>query len=278
MLYPDIDPILIDLGFFQIYWYGITYLFAFGTFWLIGYYRIRNKHSAWNVTQLNDACFYMILGVVIGGRVGYALFYGWDQLSNDLLWVLRIWEGGMSFHGGMLGVITALLLWSRFKNMSFWGTVDTVAPLVPPGLGFGRLGNFINTELPGRITDSAFGVHFPCHSVTDFNFLCTTMYEGQARHVSSLYQAVVEGVVLFVILWLYSSKPRGVGRVSAAFLISYGALRFGTEFFRQPDADIGFVLFNWMSMGQLLCTGMIIAGIVLLLPVTSRYIGKDALS
>ena len=278
MLYPIIDPVLVDFGFFKIHWYGLTYLLAFGTFWLLGSYRIRKNKSPWKQSQLNDACFFMILGVIVGGRIGYAVFYGGSQLVEDPLWLFRIWEGGMSFHGGMLGVIAALLLWSRFNSSPFWRNMDAVAPLVPPGLGFGRLGNFINTELPGRVTESALGAHFPCQSVADINFLCTTLYETQTRHVSSLYQALAEGVVLFVVLWIYSSKPRTIGYVSALFLVGYGILRFSTEFFRLPDPELGFVLFDWFSMGQVLSLCMIVAGVILFLPATSRYFDKQITS
>lgn len=278
MLYPIIDPVLVDFGFFKIHWYGLTYLLAFGTFWLLGSYRIRKNKSPWKQSQLNDACFFMILGVIVGGRIGYAVFYGGSQLVEDPLWLFRIWEGGMSFHGGMLGVIAALLIWSRFNSSPFWQNMDAVAPLVPPGLGFGRLGNFINTELPGRVTESALGVHFPCQSVADINFLCTTLYEAQTRHVSSLYQALAEGVVLFVVLWIYSSIPRTIGYVSALFLVGYGILRFSTEFFRLPDPELGFVLFDWLSMGQVLSLCMIIAGVILFLPATSRYFDKQITS
>lgn len=278
MLYPIIDPVLVDFGFFKIHWYGLTYLLAFGTFWLLGSYRIRKNKSPWKQSQLNDACFFMILGVIVGGRIGYAVFYGGSQLVEDPLWLFRIWEGGMSFHGGMLGVIATLLIWSRFNSAPFWQNMDAVAPLVPPGLGFGRLGNFINTELPGRVTESALGVHFPCQSVADINFLCTTLYETQTRHVSSLYQALAEGLVLFVVLWIYSSNPRTIGYVSALFLVGYGILRFSTEFFRLPDPELGFVLFDWLSMGQALSLCMVVAGVILFLPATSRYFDKQITS
>ena len=278
VLYPAIDPVLVDFGWFKVHWYGITYLLAFGTFWLLGYYRIKKSQAQWTVAQLNDACFYMVLGVIVGGRIGYALFYALDQLLADPIWLFRLWEGGMSFHGGLLGVITALLIWCRVNQLSFWQSTDTVAPFVAPGLGFGRLGNFINAELPGRVTESAFGVHFQCQTVADINFLCTTMYEAQTRHVSSLYQAFAEGIVLFVVIWLYSRKTRQLGRVSALFLITYGVLRFITEFFRHPDPEIGFILFDWMTIGQVLSSCMIIAGVVLILPVTSNKFSNRSLS
>ena len=272
------DPVLADLGFLTIYWYGIMYLLAYAVFWLLCYYRIRKGRIEWDIQQLNDVCFYMALGTILGGRLGFVLFYGFEQFLDDPLWLFRIWEGGMSFHGGMLGVIAGAFIWSKLAGNGFWLTMDTVAPMVPPGLGLGRLGNFINTELPGRVTDSSLGVHFPCTSVVDHNFLCTGAYEDVLRHVSSVYQAFSEGVILFVVLWLYSTKPRVAGRISAMFLIGYGIMRFTTEFFRQPDPELGFVLFNWMSMGQVLSSLMILAGITLLLPSTSRRLQRNLAS
>lgn len=248
------------------------YLLAFATFWLLAYVRIRNQRISWNIAQLNDACFYMVLGVIIGGRVGYALFYGFEQFLDDPIWLFRIWEGGMSFHGGLLGVIAGLFLWCKLNKHGFWATMDTVAPFVPLGLGLGRIGNFINTELPGRVTDSVLGVHFPCFSVVDHNFLCTGQFEDVTRHLSSLYQAFAEGAVLFVALWLFSAKPRETGQVAGLFLLGYGILRITTEFFRQPDPELGFILFGWLSMGQLLSSLMVIVGIALLLPMSTKYL------
>ncbi|MCY4128259.1 MAG: prolipoprotein diacylglyceryl transferase [Gammaproteobacteria bacterium] len=272
MNYPIIDPVLVDFGVFAIHWYGFMYLLAFATFWLLAYIRIRNQRIQWNVSQLNDACFYMVLGVIIGGRAGYALFYGFEQFLDDTLWLFRIWEGGMSFHGGLLGVIAGLFVWCKLNGHGFWSTMDIVAPFVPLGLGLGRIGNFINTELPGRVTDSALGVHFPCFSVVDHNFLCTGQFEDVTRHVSSLYQAFAEGVVLFIALWLFSIKPRETGQIAGLFLLGYGLLRIATEFFRQPDPELGFILFGWLSMGQLLSSLMVIVGIALLLPLSARYL------
>ena len=252
------------------------YLFAFAAFWLLAYWRIRGNRISWDVSQLNDACFYMVLGVIVGGRVGYAVFYGFEHLLNDPMWLFRIWEGGMSFHGGMLGVIAGLAIWCKLRNSGFWATVDSIAPFVPIGLGLGRIGNFINAELPGRVTDSLLGVFFPCHTVIEHNFLCTGEFEEVTRHVSSLYQAFAEGLVLFLILWIYSLKSRELGRVSGLFLLGYGILRFTTEFFRQPDPELGFVLLGWLSMGQVLSSLMVLVGIALFIPVTARFfVGKS---
>ena len=237
------------------------YLAAIASFWGLGYLRIRSHRMEWTVSEFNDLCFYGAFGVIVGGRLGFVFFYGLEQFLDNPAWLFFIWEGGMSFHGGLIGVIAALVVFCKVKQKSFWSTADTVAPLVPIGLGLGRIGNFINTELPGRITDSPLGMHFPCRSVRDLNFLCTGEFEEVARHVSSLYQAVAEGVVLFVVLWLFSQKRRPLGQVSAAFLVCYGVIRILTEFFRQPDAQLGFVLFEVLSMGQTLSLVMILGGI-----------------
>lgn len=268
------DPVLLDVGLFQVYWYGFMYILAFLAFWSLAYYRIQKSQIAWDVARLNDACFYISLGVVAGGRLGYVLFYGFEQFLDDPMWLFRIWEGGMSFHGGLLGVIGGVYLWSWKASTGFWATMDTIAPLVPLGLGIGRIGNFINAELPGRVTDSPLGVHFPCSSVAEHNFLCTGMFEDAARHVSSLYQATAEGVVLFVALWIYAGKPRQTGQVAAAFLLGYGALRIITEFFREPDAFMGFVLFGWVSMGQALSGLMLLGGCILLVPAVARHFAR----
>ena len=272
MQHPIIDPVLVDFGLFKIHWYGAMYFVAFGLFWLLAYYRIRTGRLAWDTARLTDACFFMILGVALGGRLGYIFFYGFEQFLNDPLSVLRIWEGGMSFHGGLLGVIAGSYMWCKRSGLGFWSMMDSIAPFVPPGLGIGRIGNFINTELPGRVTESSLGIHFPCMKVFDHNFLCTGEFEEVTRHVSSLYQAAAEGVILFIVLWLYSAKPRATGRVAALFLIGYGSCRYFTEFFREPDPDLGFVLFGWMTMGQTLSALMVAGGIALLLPLTSRYL------
>ncbi len=296
MNYPQIDAVALALGPVSVRWYGLMYVLGFVAFYLLGKWRTKHgsllargapsrtpaegssmrgacpsrtpesSHAtgAWTPQQIADLLFYGVVGVVVGGRVGYVFFYGLEQFLNDPLWLVRVWEGGMSFHGGLLGVVGAAWLFARRAKRSFLEVADLAAPLAPVGLGLGRIGNFINAELPGRVTESPLGVHFPCHSVRDFNLACFGEFESVARHVSSLYQAAAEGVVLFALVWLFAAKPRALGRVSGMFLLGYGALRFATEFFRQPDPGKGFVAFDWMTMGQALSLPMAAFGLYLL--------------
>ncbi|MEZ5560072.1 MAG: prolipoprotein diacylglyceryl transferase [Pseudomonadales bacterium] len=264
--YPDIDPIIVSLGPLAIRWYGLAYLAAFATCWWLGTRRAARPGSGWRHEEVADLVFYGAVGAVLGGRIGYALFYGMEQLLRDPLYLLRIWEGGMSFHGGLLGCVVGLWWFGRSTGRSFLQVGDFVAPLVPPGLGFGRLGNFANTELPGRATDSVFGLVYPCSadSIRAIDPLCTGAWESFARHPSPLYQAFAEGVLLFSLVWLVSARPRPLGLVSGVFLAGYGTVRFCTEFFRLPDSQIGFVAFHWLTMGQLLSLPMVIVGILLI--------------
>ncbi len=264
MHYPAIDPIVVELGPFALRWYGLMYLLAFAAFYLLG--KTRAGDRGFTSADVSDLVFYGVAGVVLGGRIGFALFYGFDRLVQDPLWLFRIWEGGMSFHGGLLGAIGAMWLQARVKGRSFLEVADFVAPLVPLGLGFGRLGNFINTELPGRVTESALGIHFPCTAVRELTATCFGEYETVARHVSSLYQACAEGLVLFVIVWLYSRRVRPTGSVAGIFLIAGGCLRFATEFFREPDAHLGLLIFDTLSMGQILSLPVVAFGIFLMNP------------
>ena len=250
------------------------YLLAFLAFWLLGVYRIRKQLLPWERQELSDLIFYGVIGVVLGGRLGYVLFYNLAYTLDEPLSIFKLWEGGMSFHGGLVGVIAAGGLWCWLKKKSFWETMDGIAPLVPIGLGLGRVGNFINTELPGRATDSFLGVHFPCDSVLEHNFLCTGEFEHIARHVSSLYQAFAEGLLLFLLVWLYASKSRPKGNVAGFFLLAYGVMRIATEMFREPDAHLGFVVFGLMSMGQALSLLMVVVGVALLIPITSKMLTR----
>ena len=265
--YPDIDPIIVELGPLAVRWYGLAYLAAFVLCWWLGNRRADRPGSGWNRQEVSDLVFFGAVGAVLGGRIGYTLFYGFEQLLRDPLFLLRIWEGGMSFHGGLLGAIVGLWLFGRRSGRRFLDVGDFAAPLVPLGLGFGRLGNFANTELPGRATDSVFGLVYPCsaEAVRAINPLCVGQWESFARHPSPLYQAFAEGLVLFVIVWWFSSRPRPVGMVSGLFLTAYGILRFCTEFFRQPDSHLGFIALDWLTMGQVLSLPMCIIGILLLL-------------
>ena len=273
MTYPAIDSVIVSVGPVALRWYGMMYLLGFAAFYLLGRWRSRRGVSAWAPADYADLLFYGVVGVVVGGRLGFALFYGFEHLLRDPLWLVRIWEGGMSFHGGLLGVVAAVWLhaWKTSGQRqppmarALLVATDQVAPLVPIGLGLGRLGNFINAELPGRATESALGVRFPCASVRDLNLACFGDFEAAARHVSSLYQATAEGIVLFALVWLFAAKPRAAGRVSGMFLLGYGCLRFATEFFRAPDASHGFIAWDWLTMGQLLSLPMVALGLYLLL-------------
>lgn len=266
MNYPDIDGVLISLGPLALRWYGLAYLGAFFMVWWLGKRRAQSETFAGStptVDQLSDLVFYGALGAILGGRLGYALFYGTGQLLADPMWLLRIWEGGMSFHGGLIGVCAALLWWQRRSALRFLESTDFVAPLVPIGLGLGRLGNFANTELPGRISESGIGFHYPCQAVWELNPACQGAFEVFVRHPSSLYQAFAEGLVLFAALWWYSSSPRKTGQVSAVFLITYGVLRLVTEVFREPDPWLGFLFGIGLTMGQCLSLAMLLAGALL---------------
>ena len=245
--YPEIDPVALALGPLRVHWYAISYLIGIGITWWLLRQRRTGLGLGWSDEKLSDMLFYGVLGMILGGRVGYVLFYGTDSFLADPTVIFRIWQGGMSFHGGLLGVLLGMWLFARKQKRSFFTVTDLVAPCIPLALGCGRIGNFINAELPGRETDVAWAVIYPGDEV--------------ARHPSSLYQAFLEGPVLFAALWLYGRVPRPEMAVSGAFLLGYGALRFFSEFFRTPDAHLGFVAFDWMTQGQLLSLPMVILGI-----------------
>ncbi len=273
MHYPHIDPIIISLGPLAVRWYGLAYLAAFALCWWLGTLRAARPGSGWDAQAVSDVVFYGAVGAVLGGRLGYVFFYGFDQFLKDPLWLVRIWDGGMSFHGGLLGAVTALWWFGRRTGRKFFQVSDFVAPLIPLGLGFGRLGNFANTELPGRATDSMFGMIYPCSAdaIRAIDPFCTGEWEAFARHPSPLYQAFTEGLVLFALVWWVSSRPRPSGFVSGVFLVGYGTLRFLTEFFRQPDVQMGFIAFDWLTMGQLLSLPMVIIGILFIFLSKSRH-------
>ncbi|MFM9270530.1 prolipoprotein diacylglyceryl transferase [Halomonas elongata] len=249
LTYPSIDPVAVSLGPFQVHWYGLMYVIGFIAAWWLG--RQRAERIGLTRDDVGDLLFYGALGVVLGGRLGYALFYGMEQWLADPLWIFRIWDGGMSFHGGLLGVLLASWIFARRKGLAFFTLTDFVAPLVPIGLGAGRIGNFINHELPGRLTDLPWGMPFPGMG-------------PEPRHPSSLYEALLEGLVLFVVMWWVSAQPRRRGFVSGLFLVLYGAFRFAVEFVRRPDPQLGFIAFDWLTMGMLLSLPMILAGLLLM--------------
>jgi phosphatidylglycerol:prolipoprotein diacylglycerol transferase len=288
--YPQIDPVAISLGPLQIHWYALSYLIGISLVWW--HLAVRNRQHAaaqglstdapsqpkqsgkaksakkarakttiktglgpyqrpiWTPEQLSDLVFYAVMGVILGGRIGYMLFYGLDQIMANPLSILRIWEGGMSFHGGMLGVFIGMYWFGKKSGYSFFQVTDFIAPSIPIALGCGRIGNFINGELPGRITDVSWAVIFPGEAV--------------ARHPSSLYQATLEGPVLFLLLWLFARANRPTMAISGMFLVGYGSLRFISEFFRRPDLHMGkdgFIAFDWLTTGQLLSVPMVVFGI-----------------
>jgi phosphatidylglycerol---prolipoprotein diacylglyceryl transferase len=270
--FHDINPIALSLGPVSIHWYGLMYVLAGFFAWWLGKRRLAQGRLPVTYDQYADLIFYGMIGVILGGRVGYMLFYGFEQILADPLALLRVWEGGMSFHGGLLGVLTAVAFWSRRHRLHFFDTVDFVAPLVPIGLGFGRLGNFIGAELWGQKTDLSWGVIFPRtleHLNKTHDELLAMYHAGQlnheARHPSQLYEMLLEGIVLFVVLWLYSARPRRRYAVSGLFALLYGVFRFGVEFVREPDAQLGYLAFGWVTMGQVLSLPLILIGVVLLL-------------
>jgi phosphatidylglycerol---prolipoprotein diacylglyceryl transferase len=247
-IHPQFDPVAIHIGTFGIHWYGLMYLLGFLAFLWLGRWQIANRPwHAWSPQMLDDALFYGALGVILGGRIGYILFYQFSNFMQHPLDIFKIWQGGMSFHGGFLGVLIAMFLFGRKRKLTWLALMDFVAPLVPIGLGAGRMGNFINGELWGRATYSDFGMIFP-------------QVDKLARHPSQLYEFVLEGIVLFCILWWFSRKQRPVGAISALFLIGYGSFRFLVEFTREPDAHLGLLQLGF-SMGQWLSLPMILIGI-----------------
>lgn len=270
--YHQIDPIAFSVGGFGIYWYSLMYLVAFGLFWLLGSYRAGRSDTPIRPEQVGDLLFWGVVGVVAGGRIGYVLFYTFSELLSDPLLLFRLRDGGMSFHGGLIGVLVVLWLYGRHLGCGFLRLGDFVAPLVPLGLAAGRIGNFIGGELWGRTTDVPWAVIFP-EAIERGGRWSEALYQQylagaldlHARHPSQLYQAGLEGLALFGLLWWYSAKPRPTGAVGGLFVAGYGVFRFIAEFFREPDAHLGFVALDWMSMGQMLSLPMIAAGMLLMI-------------
>jgi phosphatidylglycerol---prolipoprotein diacylglyceryl transferase len=248
LMFPNLDPVAFSLGPIKVHWYGLMYLLAFVGAWALAQWRVRHYKLAWTSEQIGDLVFYCALGVIIGGRLGYMLFYNTYQFFTQPWSLLKLWEGGMSFHGGLLGVAVAVALFSLKYKKPFFQVADFIAPLVPLGLATGRAGNFINGELWGRVTDVPWAMIFPNS-------------DGQPRHPSQLYELGLEGIVLFIFLWWYAAKPRPAGYVSAMFLIGYAICRLLAECFRQPDVQLGFIAFHWLTMGQLLSIPMLLFGL-----------------
>lgn len=249
--HPKFDPIAFKLGPLPVRWYGLMYLLGFVVGLLLGRYRARRRPElGWTYRNIDDLLLYCVFGVVLGGRLGYVVFYKLSDYAAHPLSVFAVWEGGMSFHGGFLGVIVAMAVFAWRHGKSWLAVTDFLAPLVPPGLGFGRIGNFVNAELWGRPTEVPWAVVFPTA-------------DDLPRHPSQLYECALEGVVLFVLLWWFSSRPRPTGAVSGMFLVGYGSARFVVEFTREPDSFLG-LLAAGLSMGQWLSVPMVIAGIAML--------------
>ncbi|MCH2345786.1 MAG: prolipoprotein diacylglyceryl transferase [Pseudomonadales bacterium] len=249
--FPQFNPVVISLGPLSIHWYGVMYIIAFGGAWVLASYRRNMKPNQWSTDQISDLVFYGAIGAVVGGRLGSVFFYNFDRFLVDPLWVFRVWEGGMSFHGGLLGVGVAFYFYSKSLRKGFWETIDFIVPFVPFGLGAGRIGNFIGGELWGRPTDVPWGMVFP-------------HVDQLPRHPSQLYEVALEGVARFILLWWFSSKPRPRLAVSGVFALGYGSFRFFIEFFREPDQQIGIIAFEWLTMGQLLSVPMAAGGMLLL--------------
>ena len=258
LVHPEINPIALQLGPLAVHWYGLTYLAAFGLFFFLATLRLKHQPfasikgpSAWSRRDIEDILFLGVMGVVIGGRVGYCLFYKPAYYANHPLEIFYVWQGGMSFHGGLIGVLASQWWFARSRQRPWLQVMDFIAPCVPTGLAAGRAGNFMNGELWGRVADPSLPWGM--------------LFRGGGplpRHPSQVYQFLLEGLLLFILLWLYARKPRKMGQVSGAFLFGYGVFRFIAEFFREPDAHLG-ILQLGMSMGQWLCVPMIVGGVAL---------------
>lgn len=252
LTYPHIDPIAVAIGPLKVHWYGLMYLVGFVGAWALGRYRASKPDWPLTPVQVDDLIFYGALGVILGGRIGYMVFYQTPELLHNPISLFEVWDGGMSFHGGLIGVMTAMALFARKYRIHFFTLMDFIAPLVPIGLFAGRIGNFINGELWGKVTTLPWGMVFPTGGPLP-------------RHPSMLYEAFLEGIVLFTVLFLFSIKPRPRMAISALFLILYGSFRFLVEFVREPDPQLGYLWDGWLTMGQVLSAPMILIGIGLLI-------------
>jgi len=265
--YPEFDPVAISLGPISVHWYALSYLIGICFVWWHVGFRSRKFNLGWNEEQISDMIFYGVFGVILGGRIGYMLFYGHQQLIDDPLSIFKLWQGGMSFHGGLIGVAIAIFTYGRKNKVSFLGLADFVVPLVPAGLFFGRIGNFIGGELYGRATEVPWAMVFPSDPTQ------------LTRHPSQLYEALLEGLVIFLVINWYARKPRLFGEVSGLFLILYGLFRFLVEFVREPDAHLVdqsalIESLSWMTRGQVLCVPMMLLGLWLLRKTFQRLAGN----
>lgn len=245
--FPQFDPVIFEIGPIGLRWYGLMYLIGFIFARWLAVRRAQRPNSGWTVEQIDNLLFNGFAGVFLGGRIGYVMFYQFDRFLLEPTYLFRVWEGGMSFHGGLIGVILSMWITAKLQKRNFWATADFVAPLIPFGLGMGRIGNFINDELWGRVTDVSWAVLFPSGGYLP-------------RHPSQLYEAFLEGLVLFFILNGFIQKSRPTGSVAGLFLVGYGTFRFIVEFFREPDPQLGLYFGQQISMGQILSLPMIILG------------------
>ena len=251
LAFPDFDPVAIELGPLEVRWYGLMYLAGFAIAWGLMRWRSSRGWQGWTHEEIDDLVFWGAIGTIVGGRLGYVLFYQFPAFVQDPLMLVRIWEGGMSFHGGLIGVIVVMLWFARARGKPVFAVTDFVAPVTPLGLAAGRLGNFINGELWGRVSDVPWAMVFPGAGPLP-------------RHPSQLYEFALEGIALFVLLWWFSSRPRPAGAISGLFLAGYGTFRFVVEFAREPDPHLGYLAFDWMTMGQLLSLPMLLGGLALM--------------
>lgn len=249
--FPNIDPTAFAMGPIRLQWYGVMYIAAFLAAWLLGRFRASRQGSGWTADMVDDLATWAMIGVVLGGRLGYIVFYNLEAYLADPWEIIRVWNGGMSFHGGLLGVLFVCWVWGWRHKKRLLDVLDFVAPLAPLGLFFGRVGNFINAELWGRVTTVSWGMVFPGAGELP-------------RHATQLYEAGLEGLLLFIIIWAYSSKPKPLGAVAGLFASLYALVRIFVEFFREPDAHLGFLWDGWLTMGQVLCLPLLIVGLALL--------------
>lgn len=271
IIHPQFDPVALQLGPLAIRWYALSYIVGFSLFMWLGKRRIRQGNTVFTEEMLDNFMTWGVLGVILGGRLGFVLFYNLDYYLTHPADIIKVWEGGMSFHGGFLGVVAASVLFARKYRIGFWQVLDFIAPLVPLGLASGRIGNFINGELWGRLTepDKPWAMGFPQAANEDLALAAhnpqwaewLAQYGALPRHPSQLYQFALEGICLFVIVWIFSKQPRPAGQVSALFLAGYGIFRFIAEYFRQPDGHLGLLTFG-LSMGQWLSVPMIVLGLL----------------
>lgn len=268
MVFPDFDPVALQIGPLAIRWYGLMYLVGFAFAWWLGRRRARAPGATFEPRQMDDLLFYAALGVIVGGRLGYIFFYGFDAWLSDPLRLVRVWEGGMSFHGGFLGVLVAMWWYGRRFGRGFFEVTDFIAPLVPLGLLAGRIGNFINGELWGAPSAVPWAMQVSCarHPALCWDKLRLPPDTplSPPLHPTQLYEAFFEGLVLFALLWWFSARPRPVAAVSGLFLLGYGVFRSAVEFLRLPDPHLGYLAFDWVTMGQLLSLPMIIGGLLLI--------------